>query len=403
MPISLPNPSPLSRLWKLDPKVVYLNHGSFGACPIAVLNYQQQLRDSLETEPVKFLTKDLWELMEQSREALASFIGAKSDNIAFVSNATEGVNTVFKSVKLSPGDEILVGSQEYDASRNSAEYCAKQARAKIVEVSIPFPIGSDDEIVERLLSGVSKRTRLLLVDHVTSPTGIIFPVKRLVDEFGRKGIDVFVDGAHAPGMIKLDLESLGAAYYAGNCHKWICSPKGAGFLYVRSDKQTELHPLNISHGYAYELTPSGKSRFRYEFDWTGTKDPSPWLCVPESINYIGRLLPGGWHEVQARNHDLACAGRKLICEALGVNVCAPDKMVGSLASILLPFPPGVGLHSTEEEPLKEVLMDKYQIEVPVFSWPGINAKILRISAQLYNSIDQYRYLAEALLSINQSQ
>ena len=400
MSLSLPEASSLNSLWKLDSTVVFLNHGSFGACPLAVLTYQQQIRDQLESQPVKFMAKDLPALLDRSREDLASFVGAKSDNIAFVSNATQGVNTVMKALQLGPNDEILMGSQEYDASRNSAEYSAHRVGAKIIEVPIPFPIENEDQIVERLLSGITPKTRLLLVDHVTSPTGLIFPVKRLINEFAHKGIDVLVDGAHAPGMVELNLESLGAAYYTGNCHKWMCAPKGSAFLYVRPDKQSELHPLSISHGYSYVINDGDKSRFRAEFDWTGTIDPSPWICVSEAIKYIGGLLPGGWQEVRLTNRELACMGRKVICDALEIDPPVPDSMLGSLASILLPYPPSSGLRPPEIDPLKEALMDKYRIEVPVYSWPGINSKILRISAQLYNSIDQYRYLGEALKSFS---
>lgn len=395
---SLPKASLLNSLWKLDPKIVFLNHGSFGACPKAVLAYQQEIRDQLEAQPVRFLTKEIWSLLDQSRETLAAYVGAASENIAFVSNATQGVNTVIKSLKLGLGDEILLGSQEYDSTRNCAHYSAARVGAKVVEVPIPFPIQNEDQIIERFLSGVTPRTRLLIVDHVTSATGLILPVERLVNKFSRQGIDVLVDGAHAPGMVEINLEALGAAYYTGNCHKWLCAPKGSAFLFVRPDRQTDIHPLSISHGYAYKPIEGGRSRFRNEFDWTGTIDPSPWLSVSHAIVNMGEMLPGGWSEVRAANHALACEGRKIICNVLGLDPPAPDSMLGSLASILLPFPANLGTPSPETDPLKEALMDDYQIEVPVFSWPGINSKILRISAQLYNSIDQYNYLAQALKS-----
>jgi isopenicillin-N epimerase len=240
---------------------------------------------------------------------------------------------------------------------------------------------------------VTARTRLALLDHVTSPTGLVLPIERLVAELARRGVDAVVDGAHAPGMLPLNLRALGAAYYAGNCHKWVCSPKGSAFLWVRRDRQQEVRPLTISHG-ATGHRP-GRTRFRLEFDWTGTDDPTAWLTVPAAIEYLGSLLPGGWSALMARNRALALEARDLLCAALGVKPPCPDEMIGTLASV--PLPDGrADLAWREIDPLQRQLFDRHGIEVPVMGWPAPPRRLIRVSAQLYNDRDQYRRLADAL-------
>ncbi len=219
--------------------------------------------------------------------------------MVFVSNVTAAVNCVLRGLPLRSGDELLLTDHGYNACRNVADYVAGRAAARVVVASIPLPIQSPRQVVEAVLARVTDRTRLALLDHVTSPTAVVFPIAELVEELGRRGVDTLVDGAHAPGMLPLDLRRIGAAYYAGNCHKWLCAPKGAGFLHVRGDRRESLHPNVISHG--YNVCTPGRSRFHDLFDWVGTIDPTPWMCVGEAIRYLGTLEPGGMEGLMQRN------------------------------------------------------------------------------------------------------
>ena len=326
-------PAPSDRfasLWKLDPKVLYLNHGSFGACPAAVLRAQARLRAEMEREPVDFLDGALAGRLDAARATLARLIGADAADVVFVPNATTAVNAVLRSLTLEPGDELLLTSQTYGACRKSAQFVAARAGAQVVTARVPFPLRTEGEVLAAVLAAVSPRTRLALVDHVTSPTALVLPVERLVSELSARRVDTLIDGAHAPGMVPLDLRRIAAAYYTGNAHKWLCAPKGAAFLHVRADRHARVHPTVISHGYGGGL--------RAEFDWTGTCDPTPWLCIPAALEHLGAALPGGWPQLMARNRALALAARAVLLDALGVAPPCPESMIGSMASILLPAP-----------------------------------------------------------------
>jgi isopenicillin-N epimerase len=382
------------RLWPLDPSVTFLNHGSYGACPRAVLEAQARLRERLESEPVRFLSRELEGLLDEARTALASFVGAGPDDLAFVPNATTGVNTVLRWLALDPGDEILATDHAYNACRNALDAVAAGSRARVAVAPMPFPVKSPDDVIDSVLGRVGPRTRLALVDHVTSPTGLVLPIERLVGELSARGVDALVDGAHAPGMVPLDLRALGAAYYTGNCHKWMCAPKGSGFLHVRPDRQAGVRPLVISHGANSRRTD--RSRYRLEFDWMGTVDPTAYLTVPEAIRHVGSLLPGGWPAVMARNRATALGARDRLCEILSVPTPAPDSMIGSLAAVPVPVDFGPPPLIDEPDPLQTVLFDRFGIEVLVFTWRALATRILRVSAQLYNTAADYERLAQAL-------
>ncbi len=240
---------------------------------------------------------------------------------------------------------------------------------------------------------------MALLDHVTSSTGLVLPLEKIIRELSAHGIETLVDGAHAPGMIPLNLKKLGAAYYAGNCHKWICSPKGAALLYVRRDRQAQIRPLVISHG--ANSSRRDPSRFLLEFSWTGTGDFSAWLSVPESLRVIGAQLPGGWPVVMQRNRALALAARRLLCDILQTPPPCPDEMIGSLAAVPLPDMASADISSISNglDPLRDRLLREHDIEVPVFPWPAPPKRLLRISAQLYNSLPQYEKLAVVLRRI----
>ncbi|MCA8973741.1 MAG: aminotransferase class V-fold PLP-dependent enzyme [Planctomycetes bacterium] len=392
--MSLPPPSPLAAHWDLDPEITFLNHGSFGACPRVVLAMQQQWRARLEREPVLFLHRQLEPLLDEARHRLASFVGSDPEDLAFVPNATTGVNTVLRSLAFAADDELLVTDHEYNACRNVLDFVAARSGAKVVTAPIPFPITSADEVIDAVMSRVTARTRLLLIDHVTSPTGLVMPVARLVALLAERGVDTLIDGAHAPGMLPLDLAAIGAAYYTGNCHKWLCTPKGSALLHVRRDRQQRVRPLAISHGANSPRTD--RSRFRLEFDFGGTGDPTPLLCVPAALDFLESLLPGGIAALQRHNHELALAGRALLCERLATAEPAPASMIGSLATVILPPSAAPGLGPLGLDPLQVRLFDRHRIEVPVMRWPTPELRLLRISPQAYNSLPQYEALAAAV-------
>jgi isopenicillin-N epimerase len=378
--------SSLAESWSLDPGVVFLNHGSFGACPVAVLAAQQQWRSRMERQPLQFFGRDLEALLDEARGVLAAFVGADAADLAFVPNATTGVNTVLRSLRFQPGDELLTTSQEYNACRNALNAVAERWGIRVVVATVPFPLVDSQTVVDAILTQVSPSTRLVLVDHVVSQTGLVFPIAPLVQALTELGIDTLVDGAHAPGMLPLDLQQLGATYYTGNCHKWLCAPKGAAFLYVQRDRQAHIRPLTISHG--ANSPRRDRSAFRLEFDWTGTDDPTPYLCIPTAIRCIEALLPGGWPAVMAANHALAIQARRVLCEALEIAPPCPEAMLGSMA--VVPLPAG------EPMVLQDALLEQFHIEVPIVPFPTPTSRLVRVSAQLYNSPAEYHYLAQAL-------
>jgi isopenicillin-N epimerase len=387
--------NPFIRFWSLDPDVVFLNHGSFGACPHRILERQQELRAEMEREPVEFLYRRFEPRIDEARGALGRFVGADTDDLAFVPNATAGVNTVLRSLAFEPGDELLTTDHEYNACRNVLNFVAERSGAKVVVAAVPFPLDSETEVVNAVLSKVTGRTKLFLVDHLTSATGILFPLDSLIPPMADRGIDTLVDGAHAPGMLPLRIDELGAAYYTGNCHKWMCTPKGSAFLHVRRDRQNRVRPLSISHG--ANSIRTDRSRFRLEFDFTGTDDPTPFLCIPEAIAFFEKVVPGGWDEVRARNRSLALRGRAILLEALGTPPPAPESMLGSLAAVPLPERrDGVDLPPMSLDPISKELFERHRIEALVSVWPRSPSRVLRVSAQLYNDESQFRTLARAL-------
>ena len=388
------NESQWAALWPLDPTVAFLNHGSYGACPSEILALQSALRAELEAGPVRFLGRELEGRLDVARAALGAFVGADPDDLAFIGNATSGVNAVLRSLDFSSGDELLTTDHAYAACKNTLDYVARRTGARVVVATIPFPVASPEGIVTAVLAKVTARTRLALLDHITSPTGLILPMERLVRELRGRGVESLVDGAHAPGMIPLDLKGLGAAYYSANCHKWLCTPKGSAFLWVRRDCQPSIHPLTISHGAVGERP--GRTRFRLEFDWTGTQDPTAWLTVPRAIEYLGGLVPGGWPALMARNRALALEARRLLCAAVGTEPACPDEMIGSLASVILPDGVTTDTGWRAPDPLKARLFDGHRIEVPIFRWPAPPRRLVRVSAQLYNRAEQYTRLADVL-------
>lgn len=378
-----------SNFWLLESETTFLNHGSYGACPLPVLEVQQALRQQLERQPLRFFNHEWEPLIDAARAELAKFVGADPAELVFVPNATTGVNAVLRSLQFQPGDELLTTNHAYNACRNALNFVAERSGATVVVAEIPFPIAANEEAIAAITTKFSSRTRLLLLDHVTSQTGLILPVAEIIRECQAAGIEVLVDGAHVPGMLPLDLQALGATYYTGNCHKWLCAPKGSAFLYVQRDRQPQIRPLTMSHG--ANSPRRDRSRFHLEFDWMGSDDPTAYLSVPAAIQFMGSLLPGGWSALMTQNHQLAIAARQLLCETLGVALPCPTEMLGSLAV--------VPLSDGSDTELQTALIEQFGIEVPIIAWPAAPRRVIRISTQIYNTLDQYRYLAAALVSL----
>ncbi|HLO41089.1 MAG TPA: aminotransferase class V-fold PLP-dependent enzyme [Phycisphaerales bacterium] len=416
MHATLPAPGPLARYWKHDPGVVYLNHGSFGACPRPVLEAQAAYRDRMEAEAVRYFVIDFDELMDRPRRDLAAFINCDPQDLAFVTNATVGVATILENEaaagRLRSGDEVIASAHEYPACMNNLRRICQRVGATITMAEIPFPISSPDQVVEALLAKVTPRTRLALVSHVTSSSGLVLPIERIIKELRERKVEVVVDGAHAPGFTDLDIARMQPAYYTANCHKWICSPKGSALLYVRRDLQAGFRPVVLSN-FAEKAKP-GRSQFLTESDYIGTADHSAFLAISDALAFMGTVLSGprphasaaeiraGYDAVRKANHELVIWGRNLICRTMGVEPPAPDSMIGALTSIFLPA------HDPERharlmarptkyhDALQERIVSVHRIQVPLWSVTGKPDRIIRLSAQVYNSRAQYEYLAEVL-------
>jgi isopenicillin-N epimerase len=415
-------PSELAAHWALDPEVTFLNHGSFGACPREILEDQRRWRDRLEAEPVQFLARELPGLLADARAALSAFVGADPDDLAFVTNATGAVNAVLRSLRFAPGDELLTDDHEYNATINVLRHVAERDGARVVVARVPHPATSEDEVVDALLGAATDRTRLALVSHVTSPSALVFPIERIVAGLAERGVETLVDGAHAPGMLALDLDRLGAAWYTGNLHKWVCAPKGSAFLHARRDRQPGIRPNTISHGAnaavaagapAAGAGKGGPTRYRAEFDWQGTLDPTAWLAVGDALRMVGGLLPGGWPEVMTRNRDLTLRARDRLAGVLGLDATlpAPDSMLGSMVALPLPAAgplamAGSGSSPLDTDPLQRMLIDESRIEVPIYPFPVPAAespaparRLVRVSSALHNGPDDVDRLVAALAAI----
>jgi isopenicillin-N epimerase len=367
--------------WILDPSVAFLNHGSFGACPRPVLEAQAELRRQMERQPVEFLWRRLEGLTGDARDRTAEFLNADPAGLAFVTNATMGVATVLAATSLEPGDEIVMTDHAYPAIRNSAHKACATSGATLRVENVPLPLPSPDDVAAIVLGAVTPRTKLVIVDHVTSPSGAIFPVEAMVEVCRSRGIPVLVDGAHAPGMLEVDLTRLAPDFWTGNFHKWVCAPKGAAVLFVAPEHRDRIGPLVTSHGYG--------GSFHAQCDWTGTADPTPCLSIPAALDFMGSL---GWDRLRHHNHALAELGRAALAEALGTPSQVPETSFGSMALVALPD--GVGTTLEQALAVQASLYASERIEVPFGSWN--DRGYLRLSAQAYNAPAEYERLARAL-------
>jgi len=370
--------------WTLDRNIAFLNHGSFGATPRVVLAAQQELRAELEREPVHFYDRVAPGRLDTALEALGAFLDAPADCLGFVTNATEGVHAVIRSTPFSPGDEIISTAHAYDAIANLLRHTASRLglRVRFIDIALPFDA---DQFAASIESEITERTRLIVVDHFTSISAIIYPVERIVRFARERGIDTCIDGAHAPGMLDLSLRALGATYYTGNCHKWICAPKGAGFLYVDPEKRGGIHPNTISNHY-------GRG-FHDEFAWQGTRDITPWLCVPAAIEFMDSLR---WDRIRDHNRTLTLWAKSMLCKAWGATPVASPEFIGSMAT--LPLPDTLkSFAQIDRFEASRIMYERFGIEVPFMNVNG--RRMLRISCQVYNAPDEYQRLRDAVAAV----
>ena len=375
--------SSLRRFFMLDPTVTYLNHGSFGATPRPVFRNYQNWQRELERQPVEFLGRRATDLMAGSRAALADTLGTQRDNLVYVSNATVGVNIVAHSLALGPGDEVLATDHEYGACDRTWRFLAGKNGFSYLNRPVSVPLASREDFVEQLWQAVTPRTRVIYLSHITSPTALIFPAAELCRRAREDGILTLVDGAHAPGQIPLNLDEIGADFYAGNLHKWLCAPKGAGFLYARPEAQGLLEPLVVSWGWQSELP--GPSQFVDQHEWQGTRDLSAFLAVPAAIRF---QQENDWARVRAACHALAAeAERRIRALTRLPSLYGDDSWFAQMAAVRLPA-------GTDMAALKDYLYDTCRIEVPLIQWNG--SVLLRVSVQGYNSSKDIEALVRAL-------
>jgi len=382
--------------WPLDPSLVFLNHGSYGSVLRPVLQAQSAIRERMERDPVRFFKVDLEPLTDGVRDRLGAFLNCRPGDLALVANATVAICTILNAADLAPGDEVLVTDHEYTSVTNElARICARTG-ATLVTATIPFPVRDSDEILARYLACVTPRTRLAIVPHITSATSVIFPAAAIVRALNELGIDSLVDGAHAPGQVPLDVGAIHATYYVGSGHKWLGAPKGTGFMHVRPDRQARLRSLALSSR-AHKVRPE-RPLFLRDFDYSGTNDYTPTLSLPTALEATGSLLPGGWPALMRANHDLIMRGRRVLCAALAIEAPTPEALVGTMATLPLPDPaPHLMDRATAyDDALQDALYERHRIVAPIWRWGPQNRRVVRISAFLYNRVEQYEMLALAL-------
>ncbi|HSM01721.1 MAG TPA: aminotransferase class V-fold PLP-dependent enzyme [Acidimicrobiia bacterium] len=387
----------LSDHWLLDPDVTFLNHGSFGACPRAVLDHQQGLRERMERDPVSFFAVDYDGLLAEAVAASAAFVGADPAGYAFVPNATTGVNVLLRSLPLDEGDEVLVTDHEYEACALALEAVAAETGAIVRTVRIPPPVEGPEAVTGAILDAVTAATRFALLDHVTSATALILPVEEIVAGLAEQGVATIVDGAHAPGMVPVNITSLGCAAYAGNWHKWVCAPKGSGFIWVADTWRDRARPLVVSHGAGHPK--EGQTPFRARFDWTGTHDPTAFLTVPHAIEVIGSMVPGGWDEVRRLNRETILAMRRRIVEKTGLQPAGPEEMIGSMAAFAIgpPAPDPFG----RARPLLKRFAQEYGVILGVSATRSTPRLQVRVSAHLHTDASMVEPLLEALADMGE--
>jgi isopenicillin-N epimerase len=383
-PLKLPLPE-LASQFNLRRDVTFLNHGSFGACPRPVIAAYRYWQDELESEPVLFFGRRRLGLLADARAALGAYVNADAEDVVFVPNITYAMNIVINSLRFGPDDEILTTNHEYGAINNTWNYHLNRYGGKLVNVDIPLPMTSESDFVERVWAAVTPRTKALSISHITSPTALIFPIKELIRRCRAAGILTVIDGAHVPGHIDLDLRDLDPDFYAANCHKWLCAPKGAGFLYARKDKQDMLEPFVCSWNLSRNTHHS--TRFVNLFENVGTNDPAPWLAVPAAIEF---QRTHNWPAVRKACHALASEARQQIAAITGMQPISDESDTWWNQMALCPVPHGEQYKYTR-------LWEDYLIEVPVVVWN--DRTFLRIAIQAYNTPNDVDRIVSAVKTI----
>jgi isopenicillin-N epimerase len=373
--MAAPSPSELRREFLLDPEIAFLNHGSFGSCPRPVFERYQAWQRELEFEPIDFFVRRFPELLDAARTALAAYLGCDPQELAFVQNATTGVNLAARSLDLRPGDEVLATDLEYGACDLAWEWACRHTGARYVRAPIPLPPRDPVEVVDTLFAAATDRTRAVFVSHVTSDTGLVLPVEQIVRRARALGLTTIVDGAHAPAQVPVDLVALGADYYASTCHKWLTAPKGTGFLHVRPEHQERVDGAIVSWGYREGTT------FPRRIERQGTRDPAAWLTVPDAIRFQAER---DWDAVRDRCREIVRQARRELCKLLGTEPIAPEEMLAQMATVRLPHP---------APDLSERLFTRHRVEVPV---GGAQNDLLRVSVAAYTTREEIDRLLAAL-------
>tara|TARA_B100000959_G_C14985551_1_gene625424 strand:- start:400 stop:1548 length:1149 start_codon:yes stop_codon:yes gene_type:complete len=369
--------------WMLDPDITYLNHGSFGARPVSVFEAQIDLKRQFERSPIQFLDREGKERVAEARATVAAFLGCSGEQLGFVENATTAIGCVLQSLDLPARAEIVSTSHVYNGVRQLLRAFTKKNGSTYREIDIQTPLHTSDEIVAKVIAGFSNHTKVLVLDHVASITSIVFPVKEIIAECRKRNITILIDGAHAPGMLELDIDDLAPDWYVGNLHKWVCGPPGAGFLWVNRDYLKTTHPLTVSHFF--------EQGFTEEFDWQGTRDITSILGAAVAIEW-GTTI--GWDAIRKHNHALAVCMQQRLIDTWGVLPMSSldGRLIGSMATV--PLPHG---YPTDEEQLKNLRSKIYQehkVEVPLLLWQG--SPVVRVSAQLYTNVECIGTLISAL-------
>ena len=377
--------------WLLDPEITYLNHGTVGATPRRVLAAQQAIRDEIERQPSRYLLRELVGLLKPPQpgptrlrtaaDVVANFMGAQGHDLVFVDNATTGVNAVLRSLSLQKSDEILITDLAYGAVAHVATFVAREHDARVNTVSMPYPVQNSDVFVNVIAKALSPWTRIAIIDHITSESALIMPLAKIAARCRQRGVPVLADGAHAPGILPLDIPALGVDWYIANLHKWAYAPRSCGFLWASPERQSTVHPPVISWGL--------DKGFTAEFDWVGTRDPSPYLAAPEGIAFMRDL---GIEAVRSYNHNLAWEAAQMLSKRWGTTLGIPEAMVGSM--VTLPLPERFGSTREDAMRLRDALLFEDRIEAQMHASRG--RLWVRISAQVYNEMADYERLAAAV-------